>query len=589
MLAAGTAAFLAGGPAWSDGANALETVFEDAFEDELRLDPNLRSIRAVAGDQSRWTLPDEAFAEAVARSMARHLARAQDIGATSDADRLNIELYAVEARRAESRRRWLSQTYPFHAFSGPPASVSFLLTNYHQIQDLQGAEDFIARVRSAPMVIALQGREMRRRVETGHAPPAFNFPPLVAEARAWARGAPFDDGPDHPVLAAFKGKIAALGLAESHSDALVAEVSAAMTPLAAATQALADDMAALAARVDGDRGVWGLPDGEAFYRACILEHTSLDLDPDDLHEFGLAELARTQDEMRQVMRDARFDGDLRAFLAFLRDDPRFFETATEVGRVRLQTAYESVVAEMKANLHLLFRLRPRADVIVKPLPRETEATQGRAFYVESSPDGARPGVFYINLGRPETNPSHQIQAVAYHEAVPGHHMQQAIAAELDGLPRFRRYLAHTCFNEGWALYAEGLPGEIGLYRDPYARAGRLSMEMLRAVRVVADTGIHRKRWTLQRTKAFMDESLANSTSDNLTETRRYFVWPGQALGYQVGLSRIRTARARSEAALGSRFDVRRFHDAVLSAGSLPIPILERRIDAFIAAEGASVA
>lgn len=586
VLGAGLAgaAGMAAPAALASGDQALNAVLEEAFDEELRLSPNLRSIRSIPGDQSRWTIPDAALATALAQTGERTLTKARAVRAVSDAGQLNIDLYAVEAKLAESRRRWRLQTYPFHMFGSPPAYVNFLLANYHQVTDLQGAEDYVARVRAAPALIASQAAQMRERFEAGCPPPAFNFPALVAEARGWSVGAPFDAGADHPILATFKTKTADAGLSGAGIAALERDLRQAMPALGREVARFADEIAALGVRAEVNNGVWALPDGAAFYRACIEEHTNLDLDPGDLHAFGHAELARTQDQMREIMREVRFDGDLAAFLVFLRDDPRFFQPADEAGRAKVLAGYRTAVAEMQERLGELFGVQPKAGVVVTPLPRETEASQGRAFYVESSPDGRRPGVFYINLGKPEANPTHQIQTVAYHEAIPGHHLQQAIAAEQTGLPRFRKYLAHNCFGEGWALYAEGLPAEIGLYRDPYARAGQLSMEMLRAVRVIADTGIHHKRWTLERTVAFMDAHLANSRVDNLVETRRYFVWPGQALGYQVGLDWIRKLRARATATLGRRFDRRRFHDAVLGAGSLPMLLLERRIDTFIASE-----
>jgi len=583
LASAGATAFAANGAA-SAATDSLNAVFEAAFERQLDLSPNLRSTRGLAGDQSRWTMPDARWSRAVADLATRTLTEARAVGAHTRSDRLSIDLFAVEAELAQGRERWRDHTYPFAPWSAPFATLTSILTDYHQIEDLEGAEDYVKRVRRAGALILLQSGEMRARVASGTPPPAFSFARYAQDARNFASGAPFGSGTDHLLMARFKTGIASLDLTASARDALVADLRSALLQLAPLAQSFADEMSTLGSTVSQDRGVWALPDGAEFYRFCILEHTSLSLDPDSLHEFGFAEMARLQGELQNVATQVGFDGSLTAFLHFLRSDPRFFEVPTASGRLALLERSTAFIAGVQTALPQLFTSIPKAQVEVRPVPPSLESSQGRAYYVESGSRPGRVGTYYLNLGRPEALPCHQLQAIAYHEAIPGHHMQQALAAERTDLPRFRRFLAHNAFNEGWALYAESLPREIGLYTDLYAVAGQLSMELFRAARIVVDTGIHHKRWTLYQAKTYLDANLANAPSDNAFEAERYFNWPGQALGYQVGLNHIRQLRARAAEALGSHFDRRTFHDAVLGSGSLTLPLLEREITAFIGSQ-----
>jgi uncharacterized protein (DUF885 family) len=321
-----------------------------------------------------------------------------------------------------------------------------------------------------------------------------------------------------------------------------------------------------------------LPDGEAWYAFFVAEHTTTSMTPGEIHQLGLNEVARILGEMDKVRQKVGFEGDLHAFFTYLRTDPKFYYTRGP----DLVDGYMEVKKRIDAALPKLFSVFPKADYEV----REVEAFRARsaagAYYQQASADGSRPGIFYVNTYDLKSQPRFGMETLSLHEASPGHHFQQTIQQELTGLPRFRRFGGdYTAYVEGWALYAEFLGPELGLFTDPYRWFGRLNDEQLRAMRLVVDTGLHAKGWTREQAIEYM---LTNSTlapSDVESEVERYIAWPGQALGYKVGDLRIQALRRKAEAALGPRFDVRDFHREVLSDGAVPMEILERKIDRWI--------
>ncbi|HYV84483.1 MAG TPA: DUF885 domain-containing protein [Patescibacteria group bacterium] len=323
-----------------------------------------------------------------------------------------------------------------------------------------------------------------------------------------------------------------------------------------------------------------LPDGEAWYAHLVRLMTSRDLAPAAIHETGLAEVARIRAAMLETMRETDHRGDLPSFLSFMRSDARFFLASRE----QILTAYRDICKRIDPALTRLFRTLPRLPYGVLPVPSYSEKEQTTAYYHPGSAAAGRPGYFYANTYDLASRPTWEMEALAAHEAVPGHHLQIALAQELEDLPPFRRHGHHTAFVEGWGLYAESLGAELGLYRDPYSRFGRLTYEMWRAVRLVVDTGLHAFGWSRERAIAFFEQNAGKAGHDIAVEVDRYIAWPAQALAYKLGELAIRELRDGARRALGDRFDLRDFHDAVLLAGPLPLPILENRVTGWIAAE-----
>ncbi|QFU76670.1 DUF885 domain-containing protein [Halioglobus maricola] len=325
-------------------------------------------------------------------------------------------------------------------------------------------------------------------------------------------------------------------------------------------------------------GIGSLPDGKDMYKFLAKQFTTTDLSPTEIHEIGKSEVARILGEMNQVIDEVGFDGDIQAFNEFLRTDPQFYYETPEA----LYEAYLAVSKRLDPELVQLFGKLPRMPYGVTPIPEQIAPNTTTAYYQQPANNGTRAGYYYVNLHRPEVRPKYEMEVLSVHEAVPGHHLQIALAQELEGIPPFRTASRVTAFTEGWGLYSERLGYQMGLYQDPYSRYGQLVYDMWRAVRLVVDTGIHYFGWSRERAIAYFKAHAAKSEADIVNEIDRYIGWPGQALAYKIGQLKILELRAEAEKALGADFDIRSFHDELLGAGAIPLDALERRMDRWLA-------
>ena len=324
-------------------------------------------------------------------------------------------------------------------------------------------------------------------------------------------------------------------------------------------------------------GVLDLPNGFEWYENLARYHTTTDLTPDEIHEIGLSEVERIRSEMQEVIDSLGFDGSFNDFLVFLRTDPQFYyETEDE-----LLEAYLATSKKIDPEMVSLFKVLPRTPYGIKPIPMESAPDTTTAYYMRPAADGSRAGYYYVNLYRPDVRPKYEIEVLSVHEAVPGHHLQIALAMELEGIPNFRRYSGYTAYVEGWGLYSESLGYDIGLYSDPYSRFGALTYDMWRAVRLVVDTGMHYKGWTRQEAIDFFTANAAKTEQDIINEIDRYLVMPGQALAYKIGQLKILELKNKAKKQLGDDFDIKEFHHAVLSQGALPLAVLEENIETYL--------
>jgi len=329
-----------------------------------------------------------------------------------------------------------------------------------------------------------------------------------------------------------------------------------------------------------DDGIWRFDDGAAYYDALLASYTTTNLTADQIHNIGLREVARIHGEMRDIMDQVGFEGSLQDFFEYTRTDDRFFYDTREEYLVDARAA----VDRLTEKLPEYFGTLPEAPFVIKPVEAFREKSAGKAFYQRPAPDGSRPGTYYVNLYNLKDMSKNELEALAYHEAIPGHHLQLAIQTELEGLPAFRQFGGVTAYSEGWGLYSEELGKDMGFYNDPYSDFGRLGMELWRACRLVVDTGIHSKRWSRERAIQYLKDNTPNPDGDIRKAIERYIVMPGQATAYMIGKLKIMELRERARTELGADFDIRGFHDVVLTNGPVPLSILEENVDAWIAAE-----
>src|SRR6266568_3858145 len=367
-------------------------------------------------------------------------------------------------------------------------------------------------------------------------------------------------------------------------DALPKKFDQTLDGLKVREQKLIDYFQAILPKTTTDDGVWKLPDGDAFYAYKLHENTTTKLKPDEVHELGLREVARIEDEMRAILDANGFAGQpIGEAMDKLAKDPRFLYPNNDKGRAEALARYTELIAQAtERSSKQLFLTTPRAKIEVRRVPEFKEATAPGAYYDFAAMDGTRPGIFFANLRDMNEVPKWSMPTLAYHEGVPGHHWQISTAEELKGLPQFRKVIPFTAYMEGWALYCEWLAKHVGWYdHDPFGDLGRLRDELFRAVRLVVDTGIHAKRWTREQAIAYMREKTGMGEKEVKSEIERYIVAPGQACAYKIGMLKIQELRARAEKELGARFDQREFHDTVLKNGALPLEILEEQVNEYI--------
>lgn len=567
----------------ADETRRLDAVFEDVFQRRLSRSPQASSDMGLKSGQDRWDeISDARRLEdaALTRGDLRRL-KTFNIGSLTPEARLSYSLFERDARQDLDMLRWRDHRYRVCQMRGPQRWVPQTLINNHPITDLADARAYVARLRNVRPHLAQVVVDLTRQEALGIRPPRFSYRLVIGACEGLISGAPFDgSGPDCAMLADFKSKIERARLPDQ--PILLSQAKAALIEgFGPGFRHLIDHLKSAETAASDEAGVWKLPDGADYYAAVLKAETTLDVTPGQVHALGLSEVARLHREIEALKGQMGFQGDLQAFFAHLRDDPRFYYPDTDQGRADYLAACAAVLREIDARLPELMTHRPRSTMVVKPVEPWLEKSAGLAGYFAPSADGSRPGIVYINLGQMRALPRYEISALLYHEGVPGHHLENAVSQELSSLPKFRAFGGYTAFSEGWGLYAEELPKELGLYRDPYQDLGRLTMALLRAGRLVADTGLHAKGWSLDQTVAWLDANTPYAHQDNLNAARRYAVTPGQACAYALGKQAMLDLRRRAQSTLGAAFDLRAFHDALLGSGPLPLPILIDNLEAWI--------
>ena len=563
----------------------IDAWFAARWQDRLSREPMLRSELGVGERHDRLDATTRMAMDeraALDEAWLGELTRSYDPARLDPDSALSHRLFAFAARDRLDAHAQADRTYAFTHMTGAHAELPSFLINTHDVETVEDARDYVARLQAADDFLGGARERAEAQAADGVLLPRFVYPKMSTAARNVITGAPFTDGPDSPIWADVKTKFIAANMPPAERATLLVQArDALLSDVQPAYLALLDMFSRHEALATEDDGVWKIDESGEYYASRLKHYTTLELDADEIHEIGLREVAAIKEEMEAIRKEVGFAGNLRAFFDHLRTSPEFTFPNTDAGREIYIEGASAYIEEMKGRLDELFITQPVADVVVKRVEPFREASAFGAFYNRPAQDGSRPGTYYINLKDMDELPIYQMQALAYHEGIPGHHMQIAIAQELDGVPEFRKTAIHVPYVEGWALYSEAVPAELGLYTDPYQRFGQLSMALFRAARLVVDTGIHHKRWTRDEAVAYMLENTANSEGDVRAEVDRYIVWPGQATAYMIGKLKIEELRADAEERLGDSFDLREFHDAVLSTGSVPLPILEDQIETYI--------
>jgi len=582
------------GTAAQSETDRLNAWFEEVFEEELQRSPLYLTI---LGRKERYDQFDDASEAAedadlaLAKKRAQELRNNFDYELLSDEAKLSRDIWLYQHERDLAAAEFRNHAYTFDQMNGAQSFFPTFMINFHRVDSAADMAAYTSRLGGiATAMRTLLGRAQKYASE-GVRPPRFAYEGVIDQSSKIIDGAPFNEGDDTAIWADAKGKIAALLKAGTidteQAKSLQADAQAALQENfgPAYEELIAWLQADMANTATVGRGVSTLPRGKAYYEERLRYSTTSSLSAKQVHELGLQEVERLTDEMEAVMRQVNFSGSLQEFFALIRDGERFYYPDTDAGRQQYITDAETKLDFIKQRLPDYFGLMPKGGLVVKRVEAFREQDGAAQHYNPGTPDGSRPGIYYVHLSDMTAMPANQLEVIAYHEGLPGHHMQIAIAQELESVPTFRRQASFTAYIEGWALYSEWLAIEMGAYDDPYANFGRITSELWRAIRLVVDTGLHAMDWTDQDAIDYFAANSPEPLASITSEVQRYLVMPGQATSYKIGMLKIQELRRKAEAALGERFDIKGFHDTVLGGGALPLDLLERRVDGWIAAQG----
>ncbi|MBA3940531.1 MAG: DUF885 domain-containing protein [Sphingopyxis sp.] len=567
---------------------ALLHFLDRAFDERLGLSPESQTQLGLKTDYDKLddytdaaSLREQELAERQLKDM-RARFKPDQLGESA---RVSYRLFEYEVERGRETLRFRKLRFPVSTNGSPAGAIPVLLINNHKVDSVADAEAYIARLRDTDRVMQEVAATMRGQAAAGIVPNKVNFAPARADALKIIAGAPFDGGADSTLMADFRKKVDALDAPAATKARLIADAGAALTgPFKHGYEVLVAAIDEIEPQSKGNFGAWHLPDGAAYYADRLKSSTTTSLTADQIHNLGLRQVAAIREEMEAIKSEVGFTGTLEQFFDHIRADPALKYPNTEAGRETYLADARAVIASVMTAAPRYFGVLPKAPLEVRAVEKWREATAPTAFYNPPSADGTRPGIYYVNLVDMNQTQKVQVAGIAAHEGAPGHHFQIARQQELTGIPKFRKFGGYGAYMEGWGLYSERLANEMGVYKTPYDRFGMLSLQVWRAIRLVLDTGIHSKRWTREQAIAYFKANSSVSDTDIAREVDRYFNWPGQATSYMVGQLRIAELRKRAERELGPRFDIRDFHEAVLSEGALPLDLLEEQVTRYIAAK-----
>lgn len=570
----------------------LNAWFDEKYAEQLEFSPQTKTRLGDKSDYDQlndYTLAGQDEQLEWRRQSVETLRADFDYDLLSEDGKLSYDMWIYTLERAEASVPFRQHSYIFGR-GGPHASLPNFLLNYHRVDNAADIEAYLARLGELDRVFGELLVRARSASAAGIRQPAFAYDFAIAEIGRVTSGVPFntnDSSPNSPLWSDIQSKVEALVENDLiDSDQAQAYINEAREILSGEVMSAYQEILAWleqdkAFTSEQAQGVWALPQGEEFYNYRLAQMTTLELTADEIHEIGLAEVDRLHAEMEVIKDAVEFEGSLQDFFAFMREDDSFYFPNTDEGRQAYLDLNNEYLDSITLKLPEYFGRLPKAELEVRRVEAFREQAGAAQHYAAGTPDGSRPGVFYSHMSDMSTLPIFQLEDVAYHEGNPGHHMQISIQQELEDVPRFRTQYRTTAYTEGWGLYSEWLAKEMGGFEDPYSDFGRLGGELWRAIRLVVDTGIHAKQWSQDQAVQYFIDNSPQAEGAVRSEIQRYITGSGQATAYKIGMMKFQELRRDAESALGAGFDIREFHDVVLGAGALPMPLLESRVDGWI--------
>ena len=590
--AAGTPAVAASAADIAAESQRLNAWFETKYEEQLKFSPiqltfqGRKDLYDQVDDMSEQAQRDQV---AWAKASVEEMEKTFDYAKLDDETKFSYDLWKLQYENARDGLPFLQDGYAFDQMNGAQGFWPTFLISFHKVDEEADYTAYIARLKATQRAFGQLLDRARASAGQDIRPPKFAYEGVIDQAKKVITGAPFSAGKDSAIWADAQTKADALvkagkidaaratALKDEARKALLEQFKPAYEGVIAWSEEELPKAAVNATGVGSTH-----KNGKAYYEYQLRQMTTTGMTAEEIHALGLKEVERIKGEMSALKDKVGFKGDLDAFFAFIDSDAQFKYPNTDAGRQAYIDDATAAIDNIKKVLPEYFGLLPKADLVVKRVEPFREVDGAAQHYYPSTPDGSRPGVYYAHLSDMDAMPKTELEVIAYHEGLPGHHMQIAIAQELEGVPEFRKQAGFSAYSEGWGLYSEWLAREMpGTYADPYSEYGRLTSEMWRAIRLVVDTGLHAKGWTQEQAVEFFAANSSVPHEAIEAEVRRYIAWPGQATSYKIGMIRIQALRAKAEAELGEDFDIRRFHDAILDGGALPLTLLERKIDQWI--------
>lgn len=563
----------------------LNTFFEEQFDAAVARSPMFQTSLGLKTNKDKWDDPSEAAALEefeLGQAAIEEMKSLVDYDKLSPDTQLSYRLFKLRGKQSADMFAYRHHGYVFDQMYGQQSRIPAFLIAQHRVSDKQDAISYIARLNGVKDYLGTHLENAQNAAMSGIRPPKFVYEYVLSDIENVISGAPFTEGEDSPLFTDIKSKINKLKISDDEKINLILDANAALlTSVLPAYKEVESWIKEDIELASNDDGAWKLPNGGDYYKKRLARMTTTDLTADQIHELGLSEVARIHDEMKAIMEKVEYEGTLSEFFEFMRLDEQFYYSNDHEGRSRYIKEATALIDTMREVLPKAFNTFPEAEMVVRRVESFREKSAGKAFYQRPAQDGSRPGVYYANLFRMSSMPIYQMEALAYHEGIPGHHMQLAIAQELQNVPKFGKYGGFTAYTEGWGLYSEYLPKEMGFYQDPYSDFGRLAMELWRAARLVVDTGIHEKKWTREQATQYLMDNTPNPEGDCIKAIDRYIVMPGQATAYKIGMIKILELREKAKAEMGEAFNLPDFHDVVLASGPVPLSELEHAIDSWI--------